>query len=127
MCSATPAPQTINIIILNIIIISVLFITLTCNFPNGVIKLNSQMYCCHGRVAPAQAYNFYQRRELSWAWNNLVPEPQRYTLNPETKPLNIKRVPNYNFLAMKSLLHKCSLSLIKIMLRSELHCQKVFD
>ena len=39
----------------DIIIISVLFITLTCNLPSGVIKSNSQIYCCHGGVALSQA------------------------------------------------------------------------
>ena len=35
---------------------------------NGVIKSNSQIYCCHERVALSKAYNYYQRRELSGAW-----------------------------------------------------------
>ena len=30
---------------------------------NGVIKSNSQIYCCHGRVALSEAYSYYQRRE----------------------------------------------------------------
>ena len=50
-----------------IIIISVLFIALTCNLPSGVIKSNSQIYCCHGGVALSKAYNYYQRRALSAA------------------------------------------------------------
>ena len=44
-----------------IIIISVLFITLTFTFQNGLTKPNSQMYCCHGRVALSRAYDYYQR------------------------------------------------------------------
>ena len=45
-----------------IIIINLLFITLACNAEtwNGVIKSNSQIYCCHGRVALSKAYNYYQ-------------------------------------------------------------------
>ena len=51
-----------------IIIINVLFITLTCNAGtwNGVIESSCQIYCCHGRVALSKAYNYYQLREISW-------------------------------------------------------------
>ena len=33
-----------------------------------MIKSNSQIYCCHERVALSKAYNYYQRRELSGTW-----------------------------------------------------------
>ena len=36
------------------------------------MKSSSQIFCCHGRVALSKAYNYYQLRQLSWPWNNLV-------------------------------------------------------
>ena len=50
----------------SIIIINFLFITLTCNAEtwNGVTKSNSEIYCCHGRVALSKAYKYNQLREL---------------------------------------------------------------
>ena len=59
-----------RVIIIIIIIINVLFITLTWNPPG--MESNSQICCCHRRVALLKAYNFYQLRELSGTWNNLV-------------------------------------------------------
>ena len=41
-------------------------------FRNGLIKSNSQIYCCHGRVTLSKAYDYYQRRELSCALGSAV-------------------------------------------------------
>ena len=42
---------------------------------NGVMKSNAQIYCCHGKVALSEAYNYYQLRNLSGTRYNLVPGP----------------------------------------------------
>ena len=55
----TPRSRTLIIIITNF----PLYCTHMSTF-NGVIKLRSQIYCCHGRVALSKAYN-YQVRQLS--------------------------------------------------------------
>ena len=59
---------------------------------NGVIKSNSQIYCCHGRVALSKAYNYYHLSPTPTLWTRCSRSRSRRQAIPE--PLNPKPLPN---------------------------------
>ena len=59
---------------------------------NGVIKSNSQIFCCHGRVALSKAYNCYQPGVKLWIMSQASAHQIRGPTYRGTSPIR-KRLP----------------------------------